>query len=99
MGEACLAESNALGAFQPTLGSTAMHSRSFDWYALKVRTGGEFSAVTALKSRGLDPYCPTRKERRRYSDRMKIVETAVFSGYVFCKFDVQKKLPVVSSPG
>jgi transcription antitermination factor NusG len=30
---------------------------------------------------------------------MKVVEAAVFPGYVFCQFDVQHKVPVISSPG
>jgi transcription antitermination factor NusG len=72
---------------------------SATWYALKVRNGSEPSVVSALQRRGLHPYCPTQKERRRYSDRMKVVTTPVFSGYVFCSFDITKKLPVVSCPG
>jgi transcription antitermination factor NusG len=99
MGEARLSESAPLAALLPHFDSTAMQSQSCDWYALKVRTGGELSTVTALRMRGFDPFCPTQQERRRYSDRMKVVETAVFPGYVFCKFDIQKKLPVVSAPG
>jgi transcription antitermination factor NusG len=55
--------------------------------------------MAALRARGFDPYCPIREERRRYSDRMKLVETAVFPGYLFCKFDAQKKVPILSSPG
>jgi len=99
MGEARLSESAALAVLLPHFDSTATPSQSCNWYALKVRTGAELSTVTALRMRGFDPFCPTQKERRRYSDRMKAVETAVFPGYVFCKFDIQKKLPVVSAPG
>ena len=99
MGEACLGERTSLPLVPPILHSIEVGPQFPAWYALKVRTGGEFAAVAALRSRGFDPYCPTQKERRRYSDRMKVVETAVFPGYAFCKFDVQKKLPVVSSPG
>jgi transcription antitermination factor NusG len=99
MGEACLNDSTDSWIFDSALHSAADHSRPFAWYALKVRTGGELSAVTVLQSRGFDPYCPTHTERRRYSDRMKAVEAPLFPGYVFCEFDVQKKLPIVSSPG
>jgi transcription antitermination factor NusG len=99
MGEACLVEIKTIEALPALLDSRAVESQSFAWYALKVRTGAEASAVTALECRGFNPYYPTHKERRRYSDRMKVVETAVFPGYIFCQFDVEKKLPVVSSPG
>ena len=30
---------------------------------------------------------------------MKVLDTALFPGYLFCEFDVRYKLPVVSSPG
>lgn len=71
----------------------------FPWYALKVRVGSEVATVQALESRGFHPYCPTQKERRRYSDRMKVVDKPVFPGYVFCSFDIARKLPVINCPG
>jgi transcription antitermination factor NusG len=30
---------------------------------------------------------------------MKLVEVALFPGYVFCDFDIHKKLPIISCPG
>lgn len=99
MGEACLAGITTIKSVPALLGSAAIESRPFTWYALKVRTGGESSAAAALQNRGFDPYNPTYKERRRYSDRMKDVEKPVFPGYIFCEFDIQKKLPIISSPG
>ena len=98
MGEARLVEST-IEALPALFGSAVIASQRLAWYALKVRTGGESSAVAALQNRGLDPYNPTYKERRRYSDRMKVVETSIFPGYIFCHFDVNKKLPIISSPG
>jgi len=97
MGEACL--DSSIYTLPRAVDSASRPSQHFGWYALRVRTGAELSAAAALRYRGFEPYCPTQKERRRYSDRMKLVEAAIFSGYVFCQFDVQKKLPIVSSPG
>jgi transcription antitermination factor NusG len=68
------------------------------WYALKVRTRSEPVALIALRVRGYDPFCPMYKEKRRYCDRMKVIEVPVFPGYVFCRLDTQKKAPVLSSP-
>ena len=68
------------------------------WYALKVRTRSEPLAAAALRNRGFEPFCPTYQERRRYYDRMKAVDNPVFPGYIFCRFDAGKKLPVISSP-
>jgi len=67
------------------------------WYALKVRTRSEPIASQGLRYRGYDPFSPTYQERRRYCDRMKTVDNPVFPGYIFCRFDANRKLPVISS--
>lgn len=99
MGEAYLNRATNAAAILPSLGSAVPKNTHFAWYVLKVRTGGEKAAVTALTYRGFDPYFPTQKKNRRYSDRIKVVDEAVFPGYVFCQFDAQLKLPIISSPG
>jgi transcription antitermination factor NusG len=99
MGEACLSAETYNLSFLPNLHSAVSKNDHFAWYVLKIRTGGELAAVTALQQRGFSPYCPTQKQRRQYSDRTKMVDAAVFPGYVFCEFDRQKKLPIISCPG
>lgn len=69
----------------------------FSWYALKVRTRSEPLAVSALRNRGYDPFCPTYPERRRYSDRMKTIDNVAFPGYLFCRFDPRNRISVISS--
>ena len=61
------------------------------WYALKVRTRSEVIASNAVRGRGYDAMLPVWTERRKYSDRIKQVETAVFPGYLFCKFPLPTK--------
>ena len=68
------------------------------WYALKVHTRSEHIAAAALRNRGYEPFAPLYQERRKYSDRMKTVETAAFPGYIFCRFSEHKRVPVLSSP-
>ncbi|MGA2186454.1 MAG: transcription termination/antitermination NusG family protein [Bryobacteraceae bacterium] len=72
--------------------------RNLPWYALKVRTRSEPVVVTVLRNRGYDPFAPTIAERRRYCDRMTVVQTPVFPGYVFCRLDAHRKAPVLSAP-
>ena len=67
------------------------------WYALKVRTRSELMAASALRSRGHGPFCPTYLERRRYSDRMKLVQAVYFPGYIFCQFELSAKLSILTS--
>jgi transcription antitermination factor NusG len=99
MGEAYLIEDNLNPSIAPMLetylGALTVHP----WYALRVRAGSESTVVEMLEYRGFSAYCPTQKERRRYSDRMKVVAKPVFPGYVFCSFDISKKVPVISCPG
>ncbi len=78
--------------------SAETSSGAIAWYALKVRTRSEDIAGVALRNRGYEMFTPTYRERRKYSDRMKVIETAAFPGYIFCRFDQQKKVPVLSSP-
>lgn len=68
------------------------------WYALKVRTRSEPVAVAALRNRGFHPYAPTIAERRRYCDRVSVVQAPIFPGYLFCQLDLRRKVPVLSTP-
>jgi transcriptional antiterminator NusG len=66
------------------------------WFALKVKARSELTAEVALRARGFEPYVPKWRERRKYSDRFKIVEAPMFPGYIFCPMDPQHTLPVLS---
>jgi transcription antitermination factor NusG len=70
-----------------------------EWYALQIRPRFEKVASKSLKEKGYEEYVPTYTSRRRWSDRTKIVELPLFPGYAFCKFDVQKRLPILHTPG
>jgi len=69
------------------------------WFALKVRANGEPKVKQALELKGFEVFLPTQFECRRYSDRIKKVEAALFAGYLFCRFDPNHRLPVVITPG
>ena len=78
--------------------AVACPAPGFQWFALKVRARAEKTAETLLISRGFDVFCPTYPERRRYSDRIKNVETALFPGYLFCQLDWNNRFPALSAP-
>lgn len=69
------------------------------WYALQIRPRFEKVVAKHLRHKGYDEYLPLYKSRRRWSDRVKDVELPLFSGYSFCKFDVQERLPILIVPG
>ncbi len=69
------------------------------WFALRTRSNFEKVAAVALENKGLLPYLPTYKSRRRWSDRVVVADTPLFQGYVFCRFDPLNRLPVLTTTG
>jgi transcription antitermination factor NusG len=69
------------------------------WFALRVRNRAEKTVSETLRNRSYETLCPTYLDRRRYSDRVKTVEAALFPGYLFCRLDPSNRLPVLSAPG
>ena len=56
--------------------------------------------VTAiLEGKGYESFLPLYQSRRAWSDRIKELQLPLFPGYVFCRFDVQRRLPILTTPG
>ena len=53
------------------------------WYALSVMSRQEFTTTAELRKKGLQVFLPTVKKVRQWSDRRKLVEFPLFSGYLF----------------
>jgi len=69
------------------------------WFALQVRSRWENATEGLLQNKGFETLLPTYPATRRWSDRSKIVESPLFPGYVFCRFDIHDRLPVLITPG
>lgn len=69
------------------------------WFALTVRHQHERQAEQALGWKGLETLVPCYTEKRRWSDRVKELETPLFAGYVFCRFEPREKVRVLNTPG
>ncbi len=69
------------------------------WYALSVRSRHEKIVGSFLESFGYSWFLPTYKARRPWSDRIKEVEAPLFPGYLFCRFDIHNRLPILMIPG
>lgn len=76
-----------------------VRNHAYPWYALQVRTRYEITAADYLAGKGYDCFLPQQKCRKRWSDRIKEVETALFPGYLFCRFNVDNRLPILTTPG
>src|SRR5438046_9075861 len=75
--------------------STQEHS----WSALRIRTRHERIVASALYEKGYEVFLPLYYTRRQWSDRIKEMALPLFPGYLFCRFDLQKRLPVLVRPG
>ncbi len=69
------------------------------WFALRVRPRCECVVAESLRQKGCEEFLPIHRQRRRWSDRVKVVEAPLFPGYVFARFDALRRLPVLTTPG
>jgi transcription antitermination factor NusG len=49
--------------------------------------------------KGLESYCPLNKVRRKWSDRVKVIEEPIFKSYVFVKACNEDRMAVRMTPG
>lgn len=69
------------------------------WYGVRTRRNLERVAARVLNGKGYEQYLPVYRNRRRWSDRVVTTEVPLFAGYVFCRFDSSRPLPIVTTPG
>lgn len=69
------------------------------WYAVQVRTNAEQRLRNALSQKGYQVFLPTYLECRQYSDRVKKIDAPLFPGYLFCRLDADRRLPILTTPG
>ena len=74
-------------------------TREFPWFALQVWSRRESLTATYLQGQGYECFLPLSKSIRRWSDRMKEVEQPLFPGYLFCRFDLHNRGPILMTPG
>jgi transcription antitermination factor NusG len=69
------------------------------WFAVKVRVRCEEKIASALRDKQYEVLSPSFTELRQYSDRVRKVQCALFSGYIFVAMDPDKMVPVLSTDG
>lgn len=69
------------------------------WFAVQTRSRYENLAAKQLNGRGYEVFLPFYQCRRRWSDRMQEFEVPLFPGYLFCRFNLQDRLPILTTPG
>jgi len=69
------------------------------WFALLVKSQHEKSVACTLEGKGYEQFVPLYSVNRSWSDRLKQLTLPLFPGYVFCRFDVNYRLPILVTPG
>jgi transcriptional antiterminator NusG len=75
------------------------NSDSASWYAVRTRAKHEKSVSALLKGKGYDHLLPLYQSWHRSSGRIKGVLLPLFKGYLFCRFDPCRRLPILMTPG
>ncbi|MEN9548803.1 MAG: hypothetical protein RIR12_1394 [Bacteroidota bacterium] len=71
-----------------------MAASSKKWLAVYTRPRWEKKVNLLLTEKGIESYCPLNRVRRKWSDRVKVVEEPLFKSYVFVKVTEEEKANV-----
>lgn len=66
---------------------------------MRLRSNYERVAGAHLQQRGYEQFVPCYKVEKRWSDRKKLMDQFLFPGYVFCRFNPNDRLPILTVPG
>jgi transcription termination/antitermination protein NusG len=69
------------------------------WFAIRVKPNHEKTVAATLKGKGFEEFLPLQRTRRQWSDRMKIVDMPLFPGYLFCRLNLDDRMPLLTTPG
>jgi transcription termination/antitermination protein NusG len=71
------------------------------WYAVHTRSRHEKRAAFELRDKGMAAFLPTFRVTRRWSDRNRLLEVPLFSGYLFVQtvLSAETRLAVLQAAG
>jgi len=75
-----------------------MHGKC-SWYVLYTKPRHEKTVEEQLLKRKIEAFTPKITLRRKWSDRVKLVEEPLFKSYCFARFSLKDKVKIVSQPG
>jgi transcription antitermination factor NusG len=64
------------------------------WYIIQTRPRWEKKIADCLEQKGIESYCPVKKVKRQWSDRMKTLEEPLFKSCVLVKIAPEQKTDV-----
>ncbi len=69
------------------------------WYAIRVKSNREWVTSDALRGRDYEVIFPSYHELRTDGCEARTVERPLFPGYLFCRMDINNRLPALIIPG
>lgn len=69
------------------------------WYAAYTCARHEKCVARHLEVRGIDFFLPLYRSLRRWKDRRKMIDLALFPGYVFVKMPLENRFRILGLPG
>jgi transcription antitermination factor NusG len=69
------------------------------WYAVTIKPQHERVVQDGLLQKGLENFLPLYWSVRKWSDRSKKLQLPLFPGYIFCRLDPSRRVPVLQTPG
>lgn len=69
-----------------------------DWFAIRVKSNRERVAQQHLAGKGYEVFLPSYRAVRE-DGRKPALEVPLFPGYLFCRFEVSNRLPILIVPG
>jgi transcription antitermination factor NusG len=87
-----------IGQLQPGLGVDVSVTLA-PWFALRVRPNYEKPVAAALRGKGFQEFLPLVQSRRQWSDRVKVMDLPLFPGYLFCRLNLEQRMPLLTTPG
>ena len=74
-------------------------SNTQPWFALRVKPNHEKRVSELINGQGLEEFLPLYRVRRRWAQRWQNIDTPLFPGYVFSRFERQSWTTIINTPG
>lgn len=97
-------EGNTEGVVEPSdlklpAGGVQARAGKQPWFALRVKPNYEKPVSVALRGKGFEEFLPLFRSRRQWSDRVKVMDLPLFPGYLFCRLNLEERMPLITTPG
>jgi transcription antitermination factor NusG len=83
----------------PPTDPLSLQSVEYPWFAVRVKPNHEKPVAAALHGKGLQGFLPLLRSKRQWSDRVKVMDLPLFPGYLFCRLNLEDRMPLLTTPG